>query len=174
MVVNIDNIKETNFSKDTSNLPLTSDDNVLNKLDGFFDDTRLLGIEMALKGLSQNKIGWKDTVLASGSVASVANSEVQIASISLNAVLAKRWLLCAFFDCTSNANSVVSGIVKFGGNQVARIIRYNASSGGGASWVYPVAINSGTNTFDFSSYAFANVGNLRVMVAAIPLGGSAN
>lgn len=170
--MNIENIKETNFTKDVNNLPMTSDDNVLNKLDGFYNDTRLLGIELALKALSKNKIAYSDDIVGSGSVAPVANTDVRITSVTVSSEIAKRWLIFAMFDNSSHADAVVSSKVMSNGVRIGKIIRYNAYNGGGGTFAFTTVVSSGTRTYDFETYTpTTSVGNLRVDIRMVPLGG---
>lgn len=170
--MNIENIKETNFTKDVNNLPMTSDDNVLNKLDGFYDDTRLLGIELTLKKLSESKIAYRDDIIANGSVAPVANTYARITSVTVSSEIAKRWLIFAVFDNGSHADTVLTSLVESNGTQIGKQIRYNGFNGGGGTFAFTTTVSSGTRTYDFETYTDnTSVGNLRVDVRMVPLGG---
>ena len=170
--MNIENIKETNFTKDANNFPMTSDDNVLNKLDGFYDDTRLLGIELAIKALSNNKINYKTTITGNGSVPSVANSYVKITSVTVSSDIARRWLILAIFDNDNNVDRVVTCRVSSSGTQIGKALRFNATGGGGATYAFETYVPDTTRTYDFEASATnTDIGNVRVDLRMIPLGG---
>ncbi len=170
--MDIDNIKETSFNKGVNNFPQTSDDNVLNKMDGFYDDTRLLGIELTLKALSSNKINYKVSTFANGSVAPVAGSYTKITSVTVSSEIAKRWLIFAMFDNSNDADRVITARVTANGVNIGKQIRYNAKGGGGGTFAFVTAVSSGTRTYDFEIYTSnTDVGNLRVDVSMVPLGG---
>lgn len=167
----IDNIKETNFTKGVNNLPLTSDDNVINKLDGFHDDTRMLGIELTLKALNYNKQNSNPVLYSSGSVPNVQNQYQTVFTFNLSPEISKKWLIIARFyisDSISNAILIARGYENDRWEQ--GFVRYNGYNGGGA--VYATMYHNLTSPISFSLQQRSNVAdsfNHRCYAWAIPL-----
>ena len=166
--MDIENVKETSFDKSVNNYPQTSDDNVLNKLDGFYDDTRLLGIELTLKALSNNKINKKSSTFVSGSAAATG-SYVKLTETVLTTEVTNRYLAVAIFDNTTSANVTITCKVEADGTTQGNAIRYNGDSGGGALYVYEVDMPSSTRRLAFYASGSSSAGNLRVVGFVMPL-----
>ena len=167
-MVNIDNITNKSFDGTTDNYPQTSDDNVLNKLDGFYDDTRLLGIELTLKALSNSKINKKSSEFVNGSAAATG-SYVELGEIILTTEITNRNLVVAIFDNTTSSNVTITCKVEADGSTQGRAIRYNGDSGGGAVYAFEVDMPSSTRRLKFYASGSSSAGNLRVAGFAMPL-----